>query len=366
MNGKSPYNTILVTGGAGFIGSNLSILFKEKYPDIKIVVLDNLKRRGSELNVSRLKEKNIEFVHGDIRNSEDLDLDMEIDLLIECSAEPSVLAGYGRTLNYLVNTNLMGTVNCLELAKKYRADMIFISTSRVYPYESLNTIEKVEKSTRFEWSEKQVDHFTGWSLDGITEDYALDGARSLYGTTKLCSELLIQEYAVNFGIRTIINRCSVVAGPWQFGKIDQGVIALWMLAHYFKKSLTYIGFDGKGKQVRDLLHVEDLFYLIDLQQCSMDILNGKTFNIGGGNANSFSLIDLTEICQGVTGNKIELFTDPTTRPGDIAIFITDTNKILKEINWKPVHNIEQTIGDVFRWISANEKLLNNTLCNQII
>ena len=124
------YKSILITGGAGFVGSNLAVSLKKKYPALRIIVLDNLKRRGSELNIPRLKNYGIEFIHGDIRNPEDLELNFKIDLMLECSAEPSVLSGYDTNPRYIINTNLIGTVNCLELARRNKTDIIFLSTSK--------------------------------------------------------------------------------------------------------------------------------------------------------------------------------------------------------------------------------------------
>ncbi len=121
------YNDVLITGGAGFVGSNLAIKLKEDYPSLNITVLDNLKRRGSELSLRRLKDAGVEFVHGDIRNREDLIFE-KVDLLLECSAEPSVLAGINSSPDYLMNTNLVGTLNCLEVAREHGAASIFLST----------------------------------------------------------------------------------------------------------------------------------------------------------------------------------------------------------------------------------------------
>jgi CDP-paratose 2-epimerase len=140
---------ILITGGAGFVGSSLAISLKINYPDYQVFALDNLKRRGSELNLSRLKKHGVEFVHGDIRNKEDFDSIPAVDTVIEASAEPSVLAGLDGTPDYLINTNLVGTVNCLNYALKHKAAFIFLSTSRVYPIKTIETLNFVEEETRF-------------------------------------------------------------------------------------------------------------------------------------------------------------------------------------------------------------------------
>ena len=124
-----------------------------------------------------------------------------------------------------------------------------------------------------------------------------------------------------YGLRGVINRCGVIAGPWQFGKVDQGVFTLWMLAHYFKKdNLKYIGFGGEGKQVRDLLHIEDLFNLVDFELKNMDKVNGRIYNVGGGKDISLSLLETTKICQEITGNIISIGKESGTRPADITIY----------------------------------------------
>lgn len=353
-----PYNNILVTGGAGFVGSNLAVSLKRKYPSLRIIALDNLKRRGSEFNISRLKENGVEFVHGDIRNSEDLKFNAGIELLIECSAEPSVLSGYGESPEYIINTNLTGSINCFELARRNKADVIFLSTSRVYPYDAINNIKTVEAETRFEWNEKQERHIPGWSGGGIDVSFSLEGPRSMYGATKLCSEIILQEYMKMYSIRGVINRCAVIAGPWQFGKVDQGVFGLWMLAHYFKKPLKYIGFGGKGKQVRDLLHVNDLFELVELQLESMDKANGEIYNVGGGKDVNLSLLETTQLCRDITGNRIEIRPEPETRPADLSIFITDNQKVYNALNWRPKKDSAKILKDIYKWIEDNENSLS--------
>jgi CDP-paratose 2-epimerase len=345
----------LITGGAGFIGSQIALKLKESEEDITVIALDNLKRRGSELNLSRLKDHGVRFIHGDIRNKEDLESIGHIDCLIECSAEPSVLAGYQGSAAYILNTNLFGTINCLDMAKKYESDFIFLSTSRVYPFTAINNIKCDETEKRYMISDQQI--MPGISEKGISEDFPLIGTRSLYGATKLCSEFIIQEYMDMYGIRGVINRCSLITGPWQMGKIDQGAIALWIAKHIYGGELDYIGFGGKGKQVRDILHIEDLFSLLQVQMDRMNEINGKTFNVGGGLKNSLSLKELTELCKRYIGKTIKIGKIKENRPGDIKIFITDHSLVTQTLGWKPVIGCNEIINETADWIKNNRKLL---------
>lgn len=350
---------VLITGGAGFVGSSMALQLKSKYPAYEIYVLDNLKRRGSELNLSRLKAAGIHFVHGDIRNKEDFDGLTKIDTIIEASAEPSVLAGINSTPDYLINTNLNGTINCLNFAAKNKSDFIFLSTSRIYPIETIEQIHFEETATRFEIAEQQS--IKGFSQKGIAEDFPLNNYRSLYGTTKLASELFIQEYQYFFGIKTVVNRCGVLTGPWQMGKIDQGVVVLWMARHFWKQPLSYIGYGGTGKQVRDLLHTDDLFRLIDWQMHHMDAINGETFNVGGGRAISLSLQEMTALCEKISGNKISIQQVPENRAADIRIYITDNSKVTERTGWSPRISAEQIFTEIYDWIKENEEQLAGIL-----
>jgi CDP-paratose 2-epimerase len=350
---------ILITGGAGFVGSSLGIGLASIYPDWKILALDNLKRRGSELNLPRLHQADVQFIHGDIRNPEDLDLPgFEPDLILECSAEASVLAGYSSP-DYTLNTNLVGTINCLELARKTKADFIFLSTSRVYPISYLSQAQYTESKTRFELNEHQT--IEGLSKYGVAENFPLDKARSIYGTTKLASELLIIEYAESYGLRTIINRCGVLTGPWQMGKADQGIFALWMARHYFNQSLQYIGYGGEGKQVRDFLHVADLLNLIVLQIQKIDSMQGEIFNVGGGRKNSLSLLETTLLCQKITGNIVLIDSITENRIGDVPIFLTDSRKLAMATDWTPFCDPEKVLNDIYNWIHSNESKLKSIL-----
>jgi CDP-paratose 2-epimerase len=339
---------ILITGGAGFVGSALCLGLSRRYPHWKITALDNLKRRGSELNLPRLKQAGVQFIHGDVRNVEDLNpAILEPDLILECSAEPSVLAGYGSP-GYVLQTNLMGTINCLELARQTQSDFIFLSTSRVYPIARLKALQFAEKETKFELLNEQF--LTGASSHGISEEFPLDGVRSLYGTTKLSSELLIAEYADAYQFKTLINRCGILTGPWQMGKVDQGVFALWMAFHYFQKPLKYIGYGGTGKQVRDFLHIADLLDLIDLQIQNLKQLQGQTFNVGGGANNALSLYETTQLCQKITGHQVNISPVPEIRAGDIPIFITDSRKVMTATGWQPQRDAKTTLTDIYEWI----------------
>ncbi len=349
------YKKILITGGAGFVGSNLALKLKEKYPSADVFCLDNLKRRGSELNIPRLKTAGVNFVHGDIRNIEDFEEIGKIDLVLECSAEPSVLAGITSSPSYLINTNLVGTINCLEFARKNKCAFIFLSTSRVYPIEPINNLNYVEEEKRFNLTDKQS--VIGASKNGIAENFPLDEARSLYGTTKLCSELVLQEYIYNYGLKGVINRCGIITGPWQMGKVDQGIFVLWVARHIFGGKLSYIGYGGTGKQVRDFIHIDDLFDILDIQLNNIEKFSGGIWNIGGGFENSVSLQELTEICERVTGKKIKIDSVMENRPADLKLFITDCRKIKNLTGWSPKKNAEGTVRDIADWINENKESL---------
>ena len=352
--------TILVTGGAGFIGSSLAIDFKRRYPDRRVVAFDNLRRRGAELNVMRIRAGGVEFRHGDVRIDADLAaLGDDLDLIIECSAEPSVLAGRDGQVRYVVDTNLGGCVNCLELARTAGAAFVFLSTSRVYPTAALCGLRYEDRGDRFELLDGQP--VPGASSRGIAESFPLDGARTLYGTTKLASELLIAEYVDMFNLRAIVNRCGVVSGPWQMGHAEQGVFAHWMVAHMFKRPLAYIGFGGQGHQVRDVLHVADLADLIDIQLAERETLQGEVLNAGGGPANSVSLLEFTRKCEALTGNRLEIASRPETRPGDVPVYITDNTRIQARFGWTPKRSVDDIAADLHRWIRDHDAALRATL-----
>jgi len=352
---------LLITGGAGFIGSSICLKLKEKYPGYVITAFDNLKRRGSELNLTDFKKLGIDFIHGDIRNIEDLDTAGRFDILIEASAEASVLAGLNTDPRYIINNNLYGSINCFNECLKNRAQLIFLSTSRVYPFQRIEQANYVEEETRFSFAENQLEK--GISKSGISEELSLEGSRSFYGTTKLSSELFIREYSEFYGLQAAITRFGIVAGPRQFGKADQGVVTLWMAKHFWNQSLKYIGYGGTGKQVRDILHIDDLVRLIDLQIHNMDKFNGNVFNAGGGLCSSLSLVEMTNMCSEITGNKIQIEAELQARPADLRIYITDNEKIKQNTGWEPERGTKEILYDIFLWLKDNENKLRPILCS---
>ncbi len=344
---------ILITGGAGFVGSNLAVELAGRQPDWEIVTLDNLYRRGSELNLPRLEGAGVEFVKGDVRNPEDLEQLGSLSALVECSAEPSVMSGVDGDTSYLVHTNLTGAYNCLELARREEAFLVFLSTSRVYPVEPQVGLALEEAETRFELAAEQP--VAGVSPAGISEAFPLSGARTLYGTTKLAAELLIEEYRAGFGLRAVVDRCGVIAGPWQMGKVDQGVFTHWLLAHHFGRPLSYIGFGGGGKQVRDLLHVLDVVNLVELQLLDPGGWDGFTANVGGGRECSLSLLETTEICRRLTGAEVDIGTIEETRPGDVPVYISDCGRLFEHTEWRPKRSAEEVLADIAMWIESDSE-----------
>jgi CDP-paratose 2-epimerase len=349
---------ILITGGAGFVGSGIAVRLKQAWPDARVVALDNLRRRGSELIVQRLREHGIEFLHGDVRVSADLPTG-DFDLLVECSAEPSVLAGYGSSPDYLIDTNLNGLLNCLEWSRQHHAALVFLSTSRVYPVKALAELPLDESPERFDYSTAQK--LPGIGPKGVSEDFPLAGHRSLYGATKLAAELLIEEYRHAYGLQAVVNRCGVLAGPWQMGKIDQGVFTFWLLRHHFKQPLSYIGFGGKGQQTRDLLHVDDLAELILEQATDIARWDGDILNVGGGRQISLSLQQTTALCQKITGNTLDVHSVPENRVMDIPVYYSDCTRLFAKTSWRPQRNAETILTDTYHWLLAHSDQLKAVL-----
>ncbi|HUL55990.1 MAG TPA: NAD-dependent epimerase/dehydratase family protein [Usitatibacter sp.] len=337
---------VLVTGGAGFVGSNLAVRIAEAFAGARVVAMDNLYRRGSECTLPRLERHGVHFHEGDVREPGHFP-DEGFDFLIECSAEPSVLAGLSGTPDYMVQTNLMGAYNCLERARAWKAGFLFLSSSRVYPIATLEAHPWREEASRYAWADGAG---PGISPRGVSEDVPMNGARSLYGWSKLSAEQLVEEYRAAFGLAAVVNRCGMIAGPWQFGKVDQGVVSHWVQAHLFGRPLQYMGYGGKGKQVRDVLHVDDLGDLVLEQLREFARWDGWLGNVAGGQENSVSLLELTQLCEDASGRKTRVGASMEQRPADLRIFIGDCSRIFARTSWRPKRNVQATVQDLTRWV----------------
>ena len=334
---------ILITGGCGFVGTNLALFLKQK--NHKISSLDNLSRKGSKYNLKLLNNEKIKNYRIDIENDRKILKIPKFDLIIDCCAEAAVEVSKNN-FEKVINTNLLGTINILKKAKIDKSKIIFLSSSRVYPINSLKDLvdkKKLKKSLKINKM--------------FNENSNINGPKTIYGVTKLASEMFIEEFSYAFKMKYIINRCGVISGPLQFGKQDQGFISLWIWRHLMKKKLSYIGYEGLGNQVRDVLHVNDLSELINIQIKNLNKINNTLFTVGGSKKSYTSLKKLTEICQKITGNKLSISKIKKTSIYDIPYFITDNSKITRTYGWKPKKNITNIIKDTYKWLKINKSNL---------
>lgn len=353
-------STVLVTGGAGFVGGTLAMALKRAAPACTVIALDNLRRAGSELRVPQLAEAGVEFVLGDVRVPSDLALGgRPLSWIIECSAEPSVLAGFNESPRYVLETNVGGTINCLELARERGAKVVFLSTSRVYPTATVNSLAFTEEETRFQLRGHQ--EIAGASGAGVAEGFPLTGARTFYGTSKLASEMLLEEYALAYGLEYVTVRFGVISGPGQMGKVEQGVFALWMARHLWADGLTYKGWGGTGKQLRDVVHVSDACDLVFTLMSRWGAVRGHTFNAGGGCGISASLMEATALCEEITGRRLSISGIPETHPSDVRIYVSDNSAVTAAAGWRPTRGVREVLSDLYHWMRADDARLRPIL-----
>ena len=326
---------ILITGGCGFIGSNLAIFLKEKIENVKIQSIDNLSRKGSSLNHKRLSQLKIKNFKKDIGNSKNLKKLKKFDLVIHCAAEPAIEVSR-KKVEEVFNSNLMGTFNILKKCAKDKSNIIYLSSSRVYAMENLFKLKK---------------------KDTVSENFNVENFKSIYGFTKLSSELLIKEYSYLNKIKYIINRVALVSGPWQFGKEEQGFVSLWVWRHLKRQKLNYIGFGGKGRQVRDVLHIQDLCELVLLQIKNLKKINNKLMNVGGGKKNSLNLLELTKLSTQITKNKIKIGAIKRTSPYDVPFYVSNISYVNKLYKWKPKRDLKKIVADLYFWMKFNLSIL---------
>lgn len=333
---------VIVTGGCGFVGSNICEFLKKL--SFQVVSVDNLSKPYSKLNLKRLSNLDIKNYNIDVSNNNKfIKLNYKSDIIIDCCADPAVESSKKDILKN-INNNLITTYNVLEKAKKENSKLIFLSTSRIYPIK-----ESCQKFISFLKKKKKK---------LFNENSNVIGSKTIYGFTKLASEMLIKEYNYAFKINYIINRCGLITGPWQFGKVEQGLISLWLWKHLNKNNnLYYKGYNGSGNQIRDVLFINDLCELVYLQIKKFNKIRNQTFCVGGGIKNSVNLKQLTKICEEITKNKLKIKNDLNTSIYDMPFYITSLNKVKKYYNWLPKTDLRKGLHVILKWMKNNHTLI---------
>ena len=332
---------IIITGGCGFVGSALCLFLKKNLKNCKILSIDNLSKNYSKFNQAILNKNKIKNKKIDLGNSNSFNkINFKADYIIDCSAEPAVEISKKKTVK-VIESNFLSTVNILQKVKKDNSKLIFISSSRVYPI-----TESYKKFKRYKKLGKHLPY---------KEESNFNDTKTIYGFTKYCSEHLIKEYNYSENTKFIINRCGLISGPGQYGKVEQGLVALWMWRHINKMKVTYLGHGGNGNQVRDVLFIKDLCKLILIQIKQFKKFENEIFCIGGGTKNAINLKNLTKLCQNITKNKIKIMKNLNTSIYDIPYYVTSINKINKISNWKPRINLSQGLLEIYNWMILNKK-----------
>jgi CDP-paratose 2-epimerase len=336
---------LLITGICGFVGSTLTRALLESAENLQIFGVDNFIRPGSELNRRELARLGVKISHADVRSATDFETLPAVDCVIDAAANPSVLAGVdGKTSSrQLLEHNLGGTINILEYCKRHRAGLILLSTSRVYSVPPLATLP-VEIHQRAFRPKAGATLPEGLTAAGVGEAFSTAPPISLYGSSKLASEVIALEYAETFHFPVWINRCGVLAGAGQFGKADQGIFSFWINSHLRRRPLKYIGFDGGGHQVRDCLHPRDLVPALLAQMKYRGHDQPRVSNFSGG-ANAMSLAQLTEWCDARFG-KHAVASDANPRPFDIPWMVLDWSQAAKAWNWAPKISLENILDEI--------------------
>lgn len=333
----------LITGGAGFVGSNAAHhLIKQGH---QVTILDNLSRKGTEKNLKWLQESygdGFRFIHGDIRDAE---------TCVKATADAEVIyhfAGQVAVTTSVVDPrsdfdiNALGTLNMLEGARLSGKKPIFAFTSTNKVYGGMEDVKTIEVDGRYDYDGLP---------NGVPESRLLD-FHSPYGCSKGAADQYVRDYARIYELPAFVFRMSCQYGPRQFGNEDQGWVAHFIIAANKGKGLNIY---GDGKQVRDLLYVEDLVRAFDMAVSNIDKTAGKIFNIGGGRSNVYSLLELIAYLETMLGRKI-----PTTfgdwRPGDQPVYISDIAYARETFGWAPQISKEEGVRRLLDWVKANPSL----------
>jgi len=350
---------ILITGICGFVGSSITRELLSRRNDVKIWGIDNFVRPGSETNRLDLLRRGVVLFHGDVRCASDFDQLPDTDWVIDAAANPSVLIGAdGRTSSrQAVENNLFGTINVLEYCKARKAGLVLLSSSRVYSITGMQAIPLKETTDSFVFDVNGAGP-PGVSADGLNEDFSTRAPVSLYGATKLASEAMALEYGYTYNLPVWINRCGVLAGAGQFGTAEQGIFSYWLHAHSQRRRLGFIGFGGRGLQVRDALHPRDLTTILLRQMMdTRSVKAGQMFNIAGGSSNAMSLAQLTAWCNERFGPHPAI-SDTSKRPFDVPWVVLDSTKAQRTFNWRSEMTLPKILDEIAVHVETHPDWLN--------
>jgi CDP-paratose 2-epimerase len=353
---------ILILGGLGAIGSNLARYFNDH--EHCVHVMDNLARYGVHHNLADFKKRGIGFTHGDVRCPEDFErINYDFDTVIDCAAQPTAVDGYDNPV-YDYTNNTHGLFNTLEYVRRNHLSLIFFSTNKVYSADVANKPGRFEDTKRWQW-QLDGDRLCGETMPGFdpvcgfNEGLTLaGGGKSVYGASKAAADIFVREYSDAFGVPAIVNRFSCLAGPYQWGKPEQGWVTWWVIAAVLGLPLNYFGW--QGKQVRDILFTPDICRLIERQISDLEE-NGAAasdvYNVGGGHANTLSLIEATTLVENMTGKVLDTEYIDEVRASDHCIYISDINKVSKKFKWVPQTCMLYGFREIYEWVKENETIL---------
>jgi CDP-paratose 2-epimerase len=338
-------NSILITGGAGFIGVHSARHFHER--GWAVTVLDNLSRMGTPENLAWLKATcPIRFIQADIRDGDAMDRvvgEIQPDILLHLAAQVAVTTSVVDPRTDF-EANALGTFNMLEAVRRKSPQSFFINASTNKVYGRMEDLGIVERNGRYEYADLS---------GGVSEERTLD-FHSPYGCSKGVADQYTIDYSRIYGLQTVTFRQSCIYGTRQFGVEDQGWVAWFTIAAVLGKQITIY---GDGKQIRDVLHVGDLVRLYELAYAHRAKATGQAFNIGGGPANTMSLRELIAQLERMIGKKIPLkWSD--WRPGDQPVFICDVTKAARFLGWGPSTDVRKGVAELIDWGRSNKQLFD--------